>query len=218
MFNFAVKLFTMSAEKREQILDAAEELFGHLGFEGTSIRALSLKAGVNIAMVSYYFGSKEKLFQALVERRAGATTMALKFINAKEHAPWKKIELVIDHYVDKIFGNVGFQRIMYRELSLDQRGWITEAIMDIILQNTREMSSIIEEGIKKKVFRKVDAELTVVTLVGTISKPTLCSILSCRIIGDKGTKASITDETNKKRVKKHLHDLMKAHLTPALKG
>jgi AcrR family transcriptional regulator len=208
----------MSADKREQILDAAEELFGHLGFEGTSIRVLSLKAGVNVAMVSYYFGSKEKLFQAMVERRAGATAMALKFINAKEHDSWKKIELVVDHYVDKIFGNVGFQRIMYRELSLDQRSWMTEAIMDIILQNTAEMAAIITEGIKQKIFRKVDPELTVVTLVGTISKLTLCSTLSCRIIGDTGPKASITDETNKKRAKKHLHDLMRAHLTPAEKS
>jgi AcrR family transcriptional regulator len=207
----------MSTDKREQILDVAEELFSHHGFEGTSVRTLSLKAGVNVAMISYYFGSKEKLFQAMVERRAGATAMALKFINAKEHDPWKKIELVIDHYVDKIFSNVGFQRIMYRELSLDQRGWITEAIMDIILQNTREMAGIIEEGIKSKAFRRVDAELTVVTLVGAISKLTLCSDLSCRIIGDTGPKASITDESNKKRVKKHLHDLMRAHLTPVAK-
>src|SRR5258708_3021852 len=128
----------MSTDKREHILDAAEELFSHHGFEGTSVRVICQKAGVNSAMISSYFGSKEKLFQALVERRAGATAMALKFINAKEHEPWKKMELVVDHYVDKIFSNVGFQRIMYRELSLDQRGWITEAIMDIILQNTRE--------------------------------------------------------------------------------
>ena len=201
----------MSEEKREHILDVAEELFGHHGFEGTSVRLLAKGAGVNVAMISYYFGSKEKLFQAMVERRAGVTLMALKFINAKEQDPWKKIEMAVEHYVDKIFSNIGFQRIMYRELSLDQRSWISEAISNIVFQNTQEMVSIIEEGYRKKAFRKVDAELTVVTIVGTIAKVTLSSLLCCRILGEGATK-DITDDSHRKRVKKHLHDLMKAHL------
>lgn len=211
MFNFDPENRIMS-DKREQILDAAEELFSHHGFEGTSVRILAKKAEVNIAMISYYFGSKEKLFQAMVERRAGASLMALKFISAKEAEPWKKMELVIDHYVDKIFSNAGFQRIMYRELSLDQRSWMSDVLINIVLQNSKEMASIIEEGQKKKVFRKVDAAMTVITLVGTIAKVTLCSALSCRFLGETNPKAQITDEPHRKRVKKHLHDLMKAHL------
>ena len=53
--------------KREQILEVAEELIAENGFSGTSVRALAAKAGINVAMISYYFGSKEKLFEALVE-------------------------------------------------------------------------------------------------------------------------------------------------------
>jgi AcrR family transcriptional regulator len=200
------------SDKREQILDVAEELFSHHGFEGTSIRILAKTAGVNIAMISYYFGSKEKLFQAMVERRAGASLMALKFISAKETEPWKKMELVIDYYIDKIFSNAGFQRIMYRELSLDQRSWMSDVLINIVLQNSNELITIIGEGQKKKVFRKVDAEMTVMSLIGTIAKVTLCSALSCRLLGETNPKVQITDEPHRKRVKKHLHDMMKAHL------
>ena len=201
----------MGEDKREHILDVAEELFGHHGFEGTSVRLLARHAGVNIAMVSYYFGSKEKLFQAIIERRAGISLIALKNISTKEQDPWKKMEMAVNHYVDRIFSNIGFQRIMYRELSLDQRSWISEALSDIIYQNTQEMVSIMEEGRKKNFFRKVDAELTVITIAGTISKVTLSSLLSRRILGED-RKGDITDELHRKRVKKHLHDLMKAHL------
>ncbi|MFI5150693.1 MAG: TetR/AcrR family transcriptional regulator [Bacteroidia bacterium] len=203
----------MGEDKREHILDVAEELFGHHGFEGTSVRLLAKNAGVNIAMVSYYFGSKEKLFQAMVRRRAGVSLKVLKQINTQEQDPWKKMEKAINHYVDKIFANIAFQRIMYRELSLDQRSWISEALSDIVYQNTQEMVSIIEEGRKKKIFRKVDAELTVVTIVGTIAKVTLSTLLSCRILGEEAGK-DITDDVHRKRVKKHLHDLIKAHLRP----
>ena len=48
-------------DKQIQILQVAEKLFAEKGFDGTSIRAISKLAKINIAMVSYYFGSKEKM-------------------------------------------------------------------------------------------------------------------------------------------------------------
>ena len=56
-------------ETRTRILDAAEELFMLHGFEGTSMRLLTTKAGVNLAAVNYHFGSKHALIEALFRRR-----------------------------------------------------------------------------------------------------------------------------------------------------
>ena len=56
------------AAVRERLLDAAAELFGRQGFARTSLRDLASAAGVTPAMVSYYFGSKEGLYSALLER------------------------------------------------------------------------------------------------------------------------------------------------------
>ena len=55
--------------KEENILFAAEKLFAEKGFEGTSTREIAKDANVNISMISYYFGSKEKLYEKLVEYR-----------------------------------------------------------------------------------------------------------------------------------------------------
>ena len=52
-----------------RILDAAEELFMQHGFEGTSMRTLTSKAGVNLAAVNYHFGSKDALIEAVFRRR-----------------------------------------------------------------------------------------------------------------------------------------------------
>ena len=52
-----------------RILDAAEELFMQHGFEGTSMRTLTAKAGVNLAAVNYHFGSKDALIEAVFRRR-----------------------------------------------------------------------------------------------------------------------------------------------------
>ncbi|WP_432720858.1 TetR/AcrR family transcriptional regulator [Jeongeupia wiesaeckerbachi] len=57
-------------ETSARILDAAETLFVEHGFHATSMRLITQAAGVNIAAVNYYFGSKDGLFKAVFERRA----------------------------------------------------------------------------------------------------------------------------------------------------
>lgn len=52
----------------DRILDTAETLFASKGFAETSLRAITSKAGVNLAAVNYHFGSKEALIQAVFER------------------------------------------------------------------------------------------------------------------------------------------------------
>jgi len=56
-------------ETRTRILDAAEELFMLHGFEATSMRQLTAKAGANLAAVNYHFGSKDALIEAVFRRR-----------------------------------------------------------------------------------------------------------------------------------------------------
>lgn len=52
------------------ILDAAERLFAERGYEGASVRDIAKAAGAQIASVSFHHGSKEALFERVVERRA----------------------------------------------------------------------------------------------------------------------------------------------------
>ncbi|MDP1635185.1 MAG: TetR/AcrR family transcriptional regulator [Gallionellaceae bacterium] len=56
-------------DTRERILDAAESLFVEHGFEATSMRTITGRAGVNLASVNYHFGSKDALIQEVFRRR-----------------------------------------------------------------------------------------------------------------------------------------------------
>jgi AcrR family transcriptional regulator len=68
-------------DKRAHIIDTALHLFSERGFEGTSIRHIAEKASVNVAMVNYYFGSKEKLFDKIVEQKSSVTRILLDEIS-----------------------------------------------------------------------------------------------------------------------------------------
>jgi len=56
-------------DTKERILDAAEKLLADFGFDGTSMRAVTSEAGVNLAAANYHFGSKEALLTAVLARR-----------------------------------------------------------------------------------------------------------------------------------------------------
>ena len=59
---------------KERILDAAERLFSQRGYSGTSVRAITSAAEVNLAAANYHFGSKEELLCAVVDRRIAPIT------------------------------------------------------------------------------------------------------------------------------------------------
>jgi AcrR family transcriptional regulator len=54
---------------KQRILDSAEHLFARNGYHGTSIRAITKEAGVNLAAINYHFGSKEALVQEMFARK-----------------------------------------------------------------------------------------------------------------------------------------------------
>jgi AcrR family transcriptional regulator len=57
---------------RDRILDAAEYLFARSGFDAVSLRDITSRAGVQVALVGYHFGGKEGLFDEVLARRANA--------------------------------------------------------------------------------------------------------------------------------------------------
>ncbi|GAB2872659.1 TetR/AcrR family transcriptional regulator [Paraburkholderia jirisanensis] len=56
--------------QKESILDAAEVDFSHRGYAGTTLREVALSCGVTQALITYYFGTKQQLFEEVFLRRA----------------------------------------------------------------------------------------------------------------------------------------------------
>lgn len=61
-----------SDETRERLLQAAEEVFLELGYDGTTLRTVASRADANIAAANYHFGGKDALLQAMLARRLDA--------------------------------------------------------------------------------------------------------------------------------------------------
>ena len=61
-----------AADRREQILDAATQLFARQGFQGTTTRQISEQTGVTEALIFRHFASKDELYWAVIERKIKA--------------------------------------------------------------------------------------------------------------------------------------------------
>src|SRR5476651_2210908 len=121
-------------DKKDHILDVAERIFSDLGFDGASTRAISGEAGVNMAMLNYYFGSKEGLFLAIFERKISCFQTLLQNIgNDESISSWDKLAKCIDNYVDRIIVNNCFQKLINREMSMNKRWDLTDKITEILM-------------------------------------------------------------------------------------
>jgi AcrR family transcriptional regulator len=203
---------TEKVDKRAHILLVAEELFAENGFDGTSVRDIAQLANVNLAMISYYFGSKEKLLEALIEDRAGYTLGILEELNKNQTlTPWEKIDRQVDFYVEKILGNFRFHCIMSQQYKSTQPE-IKELLISIKLRNLEQIKQVIADGQKKKVFRKVDVELTMASVFGTLTHITNSKVLYCRLMKIDETDDASYRKKIAPRLKTHLKQMMRAHL------
>jgi AcrR family transcriptional regulator len=169
---------------------------------------------VNLAMISYYFGSKEKLFESLVEYRSGYTAGVIEEMARDEQTePMEKMFKLIDFYVERILVNHRFHNIISRQFSTLENSEIKETLFKMKQKNMEQIRKIINDGEEQGVFRKVDPEMTVGTIIGTISQMTLSKDFYCRILGIVLKDPNEFSPEWIDRLKNHLKDMISRHLS-----
>ena len=199
-----------NSETRKQIITAATQLFADNGFEAVSIRQIAQATDTNIALVSYYFGSKEGLFQEILNTRYPEAKQMLQDMNAADITPIKKLYKAINFYTNRIFDNPNFNKIMLREMSLMQRPEHARMIVDGIYPNMQLVIGFIHEGQEKGDFKKnIDAELTWISIISTIFQMLNNKLLAKKICKLK-SEEDVYSKKMKKRVKTHLKAMLSA--------
>lgn len=155
--------------KQLHILNIAEEIIAQKGFKDTSVRDISSKAQVNVAMISYYFGSKEKMMNALYDYRVQRSKEKFSeftqtIINGR---PDMQIKEIIKFFVGEILRYKHFHGFVTQEMQHDKS--TRDLLTNFYLSAVTIIEKIIERGISIGLFKKaVKAEDLISTLVGTV--------------------------------------------------
>ncbi|RZL50918.1 MAG: TetR/AcrR family transcriptional regulator [Pedobacter sp.] len=197
-------------DKKTDILNAALKLFSEFGFEGTSTRQIAKESGANMAMINYYFGSKEGVFLEIMEDKISGFKTQLNQINEEPILPKEKLLKVVERYSTRIFSNISFHKMMHRELSLTQRPEMFSQIRDAMTANRLVIEQIIQDGIADGSFRNVDVRMSIANIMGTIS---LIANQPSKVEDNFDMENDKQREVLRKRMVAHLQDFIITHLT-----
>jgi len=203
----------MAGDKKSHIMNHAIELFADRGVEGTSIRELAHDANVNVAMINYYFGSKEKLVEAIIEDKMTYMKDKIEEMLTNESlTEIDKIDILVEDYVTRKLAGATFNKFLYKELMDIKRDEIHQLLTKSFATNAKNIAAIIENGIKKKVFKDVDPMLTVASMIGTISYVMMSKSFCNKLLQKPETNEPYTDEEFRQRLIKHIQGMMHVHL------
>jgi TetR/AcrR family transcriptional regulator len=111
-----------AAASRRAILDAAEQLFAERGYDRASLGEIGRRAGVSAALPAYFFGGKEQLYAAVLNRLLAERERRLEPLAARAAAELERtgelrpaLELLIDGYIDFLCERTALVRLMGRE-------------------------------------------------------------------------------------------------------
>ena len=108
----------MTVTPRERILDAADHIFGSIGFDAATTREIAERSGVNKALIHYYFKSKDGLLADLLEGYYARLTETLSAILLRPTGSLReRVGDLVGGYLDFLHANRNFVRIVHREAS-----------------------------------------------------------------------------------------------------
>ena len=154
-------------EARVKIAAAAEELFAARGFDGTAIRDIARKAGVNGAMIHYYFGNKEGLYRAMLEGAATSVRGLLIETTGSSGSSKDRLARFVDAYASYMLSQPNLARILYREM-LTGAKHIRQVAQRYAAANYTMLKTVMSDGVKSGELRSIDAELAPITLMGMV--------------------------------------------------
>ena len=159
-------------DKKNHILKSAEKLFAVKGFEASTVRDIADDACVNLAMISYYFGSKEKMMESLFQERMTYTKLKVQQILSNEHvSTFGKVEIMLDDYIKKVIENQSFYKILLCEQVMKKNPEIIRMLREVKMDYAAMFTKLVKEGQKKKVFKKnIDVVLALSTMTGTVTQ------------------------------------------------
>lgn len=158
---------------RAAILKAALEEFSTEGVAGARTDQIARRAGVNKALLYYYFKDKEGLYaSALEEVFTGLSTRVMAALESPGLAPRDKLLRYVEAHFDYIASVPGYPRLVQREF-MRGGGRALSPMASRILERYgkpiyQALSSLIRDGIACGDFRRVDPEQTVTSLLGII--------------------------------------------------
>ncbi len=156
---------------RTLLLDTASAIMREGDVVDISLSELSLRSGLNSALVKYYFGNKAGLLKALLDRDWQAIVTSVDALVQKgDMTPEAKLRRHISKVVDTFYAIPYLNRLTMRLVRESDDAEARRIADSYLSPMYRAYDALIEEGVSAGVFRKVDPQLFYFTVTGAVDR------------------------------------------------
>jgi TetR/AcrR family transcriptional regulator len=153
-----------SAQSRALILEAAERIFAEAGLAGARTDAIAGAAGVNKALLYYYFKSKDELYRAVLEEHLKDFRQQALAALAAEGSAREIVLAYVSMHFDFISSRPFYPRLFHRLMMAGGKG-LERLAREYFAPLARKFVALIEQGIRSGEFRSLDSNHTAISLV-----------------------------------------------------
>ena len=153
---------------REALLRAATELFALHGYDGVRVDALARHAGVNKALINYYFGGKRHLYRAAIESSFRELHGLAEELRDRSRSPSELVGRFIDGFADLAQQRRPYFPALFLRETLSTGELAPEAVEHVgsILTAFRD---VLQRGNRQGLFRALDPAQVYLHLVGSLA-------------------------------------------------
>jgi len=173
---------TADSQVRDALLEAARSLFLKYGFRAVSSRQVAAAAGVNPAMIHYYFEGKEGLYRAMLESAIAPVVARLAGMLGDPAAA--DIQGLMRTYMRVLASNPWIPGLLVREVLTADGNFRQAFVRDFASRFAPMLRAVIAREIEQgRLKRDLDPALTVVSMLGLALFPFISLPITSRVLG-----------------------------------
>ena len=155
---------------REHLLETASKIMREGDLVDISLSELSLRSGLNSALVKYYFGNKAGLMKALLDRDMAGIVQSVDALMAKDMTPDVRLKRHIGAVVDTYYKSPYLNRLLMRLVRDSDSDEAHRIAVSYLAPLSKAYDRLIADGVKEGLFRDVDPQLFYFTVTGAADR------------------------------------------------
>ncbi|MFD1613873.1 TetR/AcrR family transcriptional regulator [Gelatiniphilus marinus] len=155
---------TKDENTEEQILDAAKNVFQTKGMDGARMQEIADKAGINKAMLHYYYRSKQLLFEAVFKNAFALLAPQLNAILNDDSSIEEKIKNFTSNYISFIIKHPYLPNFIIQELNRNQ-DFILKLKENKGFPNLKKFQKQVDDEVNKGIIKPISAEHLFINII-----------------------------------------------------
>lgn len=178
------KIIKPDKDTEKRILDSARKIFHKKGLAGARMQEIADDAGINKAMLHYYYRNKEKLFSAVFQEAAERIFPQVSKILGSELPLFEKIKMLIENYIEMLKQNMYLPVFILHEIQQDPSR-LVNIIMEDESKAFMKFFQDIEKAKAEGIIINIDIKTVIVNILSlcifpVAAKPVIAGIFNMR--------------------------------------